>query len=152
MTEFRPISAGPIRPIFAYHQHTPIDDGNTTNTDFPLQTTDFCPILPSDDTPTTSHVHPFPRDQLDAHINRAATRFQRAMSWSDFVRMSRGRGDLCPGINALPHPAAHLLGRYQKLGTAVVMTSDSAPRWTGASIVFRPGADHSSSCLMLSVH
>ena len=77
--------------------------------------------------PAPIHDHPFPWDHLDAHIYRPAKRFQGGTSWGDFVRASQGCGDLHTNVHMLPNPAAHLLGRSQKSGTPVVMTTNT---WT----------------------
>ena len=56
----------------------------------------------------------YPRDQLNVHVEKAIAAFKASTSWASFVTSVRGRGDLHPGVRELPHPAAHLLSRFQK--------------------------------------
>lgn len=77
--------------------------------------------------PSEYNKHPYPRDRLDAHVDHAIQAFQHANSYGDFIRQSRGKGDLHPDVGSLPHPAAHLLQRFQRSGTPVVMQTAS---WT----------------------
>ena len=63
----------------------------------------------------------YPRDRLDEHVEKAIAAFKASTSWASFVTSVRGRGDLHPGVKDLPHPAAHLLSRFQKSGTPAMM-------------------------------
>lgn len=90
-------------------------------------------------TRNTYHAHSYEPDRLDAHIEKAAKAFVEAPSFGDFIRKVRGRGDLHPDVGALPHPAAHLLSRYQKSGTPVVMkTAEWSPARRRAAIARGP--------------
>ena len=59
----------------------------------------------------------YPQDCLDVHVEKAIAAFKPSTSWVSFVTSVRGsvrgRGDLYPGVKALPHPAAHLLSRFK---------------------------------------
>ena len=54
-------------------------------------------------------------------MEKAIAAFKASTSWASFVTSVRGRGDLHPGVKELPHPAAHLLSRFQKSGTPAMM-------------------------------
>lgn len=64
-------------------------------------------------------------DRLDALIVKAVASYEAADSWSEFVRSTRGRGDLHPDVGSLPHPAAHLLKRFQRSGTPAIMKTSN---------------------------
>ena len=63
----------------------------------------------------------YPRDRLDVHVEKAIAAFKVSTFWASFVTSVRGREDLHHGVKKLPHPAAHLLSRFQKSGTSVMM-------------------------------
>ena len=42
----------------------------------------------------------------------------------DFIRTFRGKGDLHPDIANIPHPTAHLLSHFQKVGTLAIMSDE----------------------------
>ena len=63
----------------------------------------------------------YPRDRLDVHVEKEIAAFEASTSWANFVTSVRGRGDLDPGVKKLPHPAAHLLSRFQKSGTPAMI-------------------------------
>ena len=93
--------------------------------------------------PTRHHQHEYDLDRLDAHIEHAAAAFKASGSWGDFVRSIRGRGDLHPDVGTLPHPAAHLLSRFQKCGTpAIIQSSPWTPERIEAALKRGP---HQSS-------
>ena len=54
-------------------------------------------------------------------MEEAIAAFKASTSWANFVTSVRGRGDLHPGVKELPHPAAHLLSRFQKSATPAMM-------------------------------
>ena len=70
---------------------------------------------------TASSSIAYPRDRLDVHVEKAIAAFKASNSWASFVTSVRGRGDLHPGVEDLPHPTAHLLSRFQKSGTPAMM-------------------------------
>ena len=74
--------------------------------------------------PTQFHHHHYEPDRLDDLIQTTSCQYLSSTSWGDFVRSVRGRGDLHPDISQIPHPASHLLSRFQKVGTPAIM-SDS---------------------------
>ena len=76
--------------------------------------------------------HGYKLDRLDIYVNAAAKRFKSCGNWGEFVRAIRGRGDLQPHVDSLPHPASTLLGSFQKLGAPAKMTS---PVWTPNRII-----------------
>lgn len=61
------------------------------------------------------------RDRLDRLVANTTERFRAASSYEEYIRTIRGRGDLHPDVGMLPHPAAQLLSRYQKIGTPAMM-------------------------------
>ena len=63
----------------------------------------------------------YPHDCLDVHVEKAIAAFKASSSLANFVTSVRGKGDLHPGVRELPHPAAHLLSRFQKSGTPAMM-------------------------------
>ena len=77
------------------------------------------------------HQHPYDRDRLDDQVDQLAAKYKSSLSWGDFIREVRGKGDLHPGVKDLNHPAAHLLSRFQKVGTPAIVSSDP---WTPGRI------------------
>lgn len=77
------------------------------------------------------HKHPYENDRLDALIEQLAKRYESTDSYGDFIRDTRGRGDLHPEIATIKHPAAHLLSRFQKVGTPAII---SGSPWTPSKI------------------
>ena len=75
-------------------------------------------------TPRRFHLHQHPPDRLDSLIESASAAFVASDSWGSFIRSIRGRGDLHPDVAKLPHPAAHLLSRFQKSGTPALISSE----------------------------
>jgi hypothetical protein len=65
-------------------------------------------------------------DTLGKSIRAAATLLCRS-SWAQFVAITRGRRNLAPHLDALPHPAAHLLHHLGAHGAAVHVAT---PPWT----------------------
>jgi hypothetical protein len=89
------------------------------------------------------HHHPYTRDRLDAHVDQLASKYKSSLSWGDFIRSVRGKGDLHPNVKDLDHPAAHLLSRFQKVGTPAILSGDPwTPRRIEAALKRGP---HSSS-------
>ncbi|VEU43031.1 unnamed protein product, partial [Pseudo-nitzschia multistriata] len=76
--------------------------------------------------PATARATTYPPDRLDQHVAKAVEAFLKAPTWGDFVRSVRGRGDLHPDVDRLPHPAAGLLKRFQLEGTPARM---KGPPW-----------------------
>ena len=54
-------------------------------------------------------------------MEKAVASFKVSTSWSHFIASVRGRGDLQPGVKDLPHPAAHMLSRFQKSRVPAIM-------------------------------
>jgi len=76
---------------------------------------------------TNFHAHSYPRDDLDDLVAQATDAFKAAPSWEAFNREMRGKGDLHPDVKDIPHPAAHLLHRYQRSGAPVGMKTTPWP-------------------------
>ena len=70
------------------------------------------------------HNHKYTPDRLDAMIEQLAYKYETSNSWSEFITDARGKGDLQPDIAHIRHPAAHLLSRFQKVGTPAIMSTD----------------------------
>ena len=101
-----------------------------TNTTMKTAEPAFVPHCPDEsDQPGRWHVHPYERDRLDTLIEKHANTWSKSESYVDFIRNARGRGDLCPTITNLPHPARTLLTLYQQEGTPAEMRG---PIWTNA--------------------
>ena len=74
--------------------------------------------------PKSFQSHPYEPDRLDELIQTTVKQFSTSSSWGDFIRSVRGRGDLHPDIANIPHPAAHLLSRFQKVGAPAIMSGE----------------------------
>jgi hypothetical protein len=69
-------------------------------------------------------------DESNTLIQEALDIFQSSNSWEEFVPKVRdARGDFHPDVGKVPHPAAHLLNRFQIAGSPV--TCSGIP-WTFA--------------------
>ena len=66
--------------------------------------------------------HPYKPDCLDDLIQTTSQQFSSSSNWGDFIRTVGGRGDLHSDIANIPHPAAHLLSRFQKVDTPAIMS------------------------------
>ena len=74
--------------------------------------------------PKQFHHHQYEPNRLDNLIQTTAQQFSSSSSWGNFIHTARGRGDLHPDISNIPHPAAHLLSRFQKVGTPAIMSGE----------------------------
>ena len=150
-----PLRRPPIEPGVQFH-HVPPDDPGVHCLGSPPATPVAAPtyhpsagkalpagMLKSSDSLQVTHRHPYPRDRLDEHVERAARAFQQAATYGDFIRHARGRGDLHSDVGTLPHPAANLLAQYQRSGTPVIMQTEN---WTnGRTQAALERGPHSSS-------
>jgi hypothetical protein len=62
-------------------------------------------------------------DELSKYIARDTATLEQ-FGWSHLVNSRRGKSDITPGIEHLPHPAARLLRHLQKQGASVTLKSD----------------------------
>lgn len=58
-------------------------------------------------------------DKLGKLVLQSINRYLSSSSWIQFARESRNREHIRTTVNTIPHPAAELLGRYQREGVPV---------------------------------
>ena len=93
--------------------------------------------------PKLFHPHQYEPDHLDELIQAIAQQFSLSTSWGDFIRTVRGCGDLHPDIANIPHPAAHFLSQFLKVGTPAIMLGEP---WSDGKIEAALKQGPHSSC------
>ena len=89
------------------------------------------------------HQHDNDPDRLDGLVEELSHQYVTSDSYGNFIRDVRGRGDLHPEVGSLPHPAAHLLSHFQKVGTPAII---NAKPWTPSRLEATLKRGPHSSC------
>ena len=94
----------------------PVVSDPTAFSDFTASTKPFVP--------TPFYHHQYKLDQLDALIQNTANQSPSSSTCGDFIRAVRQKRHLHPNIAHIPHPAAHLLSLFQKVGNPTIMSGE----------------------------
>ena len=113
------------------HKLQPISTANTTARacSFNVATTNAAALNDAGTAnATTAKATPnYPHNRLAFHVEKVIAAFKASTSWANCVSSGRGRGDLHPGVNELPHSAAHLLSRFHQSRTPAMMKTAPWP-------------------------
>jgi len=135
-----PPRSGPVDvPVVTAPPDTPGPAKSVPPCSSPLSAT-ATPFVPG----SFRHDHPYERDRLDGYIEDLILQYESSSTWGAFIRSVRGRGDLHPEVSSIDHPAAHLLSRYQKVGTPAIIETDP---WTPSRIQAALKRGPHSSCV-----